>query len=284
VAERLKQVGDASPPELEVVDENTGCLHCVRIDEVHRPNGCPTRVFGRKLGMPRPRPELIIGLEGAAGLFGIGPERRRRRLGFDLDVQPGERRQLRSSILARGQIRREAEIVLIPEHAVAAVTSHRDRGAVLAGYCHDTARRLLVLHPVAESRREQVCWTNVPLGIARHTERGRLNAIDLVAGLGIEPLVGDDSGPARMLASEHCGVAGAGFGQAVGLIGVAVNDPFIDETFEPGFEAAAPLVKQRGAELVDGDENDEIGLRLAICRPCRCGMNCCCGCGDRGND
>ena len=70
--------------------------------------------------------------------------------------------------------------------------------------------------------------THVPLGIAHHTERRRLNAIDLVAGLGIEPLVCDDPGPARVLASEHCRVAGAGLGQAVGLIGVAVNDAFID--------------------------------------------------------
>src|SRR6516162_360605 len=42
------------------------------------------------------------------------------------------------------------------------------------------------------------CWTNVPLGIARRTERGRLNTIDLVAVLGIEPLVGDDPRPARV--------------------------------------------------------------------------------------
>jgi hypothetical protein len=46
-------------------------------------------------------------------------------------------------------------------------------------------------------------------------------------------------------------MAGTGLGQAMRLIGAAIDDAFIHQTFEPGFEAAAPLVKQRGAELVD---------------------------------
>ena len=46
-------------------------------------------------------------------------------------------------------------------------------------------------------------------------------------------------------------MACAGLGQAMRLIGAAIDDAFIHQTFEPGFEAAAPLVKQRGAELVD---------------------------------
>jgi hypothetical protein len=64
-------------------------------------------------------------------------------------------------------------------------------------------------------------------GIARRTERGRLDAIDLVPGLGIEPLVGDDAGSARVLSGEHRGVAGACLGQAMRLIGAAVDNAFI---------------------------------------------------------
>jgi hypothetical protein len=44
-----KQVGDASPPELEVVDENTGCLHCVRIDEVQGRTVAPLGFSGGSL-------------------------------------------------------------------------------------------------------------------------------------------------------------------------------------------------------------------------------------------
>jgi hypothetical protein len=46
------------------------------------------------------------------------------------------------------------------------------------------------------------------LGLLATLNAGSLNAIDLVAGLGTEPLVGDDPGPARVLVSEHCRVAG----------------------------------------------------------------------------
>jgi len=137
--------------------------------------------------------------------------------------------------------------------------------------------------PVAKGRRKQIRWTNVALGIARRTERGRLDAIDLVPGLGIEPLVGDDAGSARVLSGEHRGVAGACLGQAMRLIGAAVDNAFIHQTLEPGFEAAAPLVEQPSTELVDGDENDEIGLRLGVGRPCRCRVNCRGACGDRSN-
>src|SRR4051812_21897152 len=104
------------------------------------------------------------------------------------------------------------------------VAGHRDGGAVLAGDRHDTAHSLLVLHPVAKGRRKQIRWTDMALGIARRTESGRLDTIDLLPGLGIEPLVSDDAGSARVLSGEHRGVAGAGLGQAMRLIGTAVDD------------------------------------------------------------
>jgi len=61
---QCEQVSDASPPKTEVVDEYASRLHRVRIDEVHGPDVCPTRVFGRELGMPRPLAELIIRFKG----------------------------------------------------------------------------------------------------------------------------------------------------------------------------------------------------------------------------
>ena len=102
---------------------------------------------------------------------------------------------------APGRLQRESETV------ARAPIDHQHRGLhraaakplqeLLAGL------KAKAIHPVADGRREQVRWTNVPLGIARHTERRRLNAIDLVAGLDIEPLRWRRFRSRAELASEH---------------------------------------------------------------------------------
>src|SRR5690606_30651883 len=83
-------------------------------------------------------------------------------------------------------------------------------------------------------------------------------AIHVLAGGSVEPRVADDAGARRRLAGQQRRVARAGFGDAVALVAVVVDDAFAFEPREPAAQAAAPAVEEGAAELVDRDHDHEV--------------------------
>jgi len=89
----------------------------------------------------------------------------------------------------------------------------------------------------------------------------RGQAIDFLAGLRVDPVVGGDAGLGRMQARQDRRVAGAGLGQAVGLIAVDRHQSLVRHPPQAAGVTAAILVEQIGAELVHHDGHNQLRRR-----------------------
>ena len=74
-------------------------------------------------------------------------------------------------------------------------------------------------------------------------------------------VVGGNAGLGRMQARQDRRMAGAGLGQAVGLIAVDRHQSLVRHPAQAAGVAAAILVEQIGAELIHHDGHDQLGRR-----------------------
>ncbi len=222
----------------------------------------PRRRQGRMEGLaangpvPGQRPALVIRV--------IPGDRRQAHAQAEVAIEVRHGRQLGLRRLARLDIGGQAEALGEPE-GLTLMAGQIDRAPVLARDGEDLALRADDLQPVAQGRGAQLFWADRAVvdvvASVRQVVGGRGQAIDFLAGLAVDPVVGGDSGLGRMHARQNRRVAGAGLGQAVGLIAVDRHQPLVRHPAQAARVAAAVLVEQIGAELVHHDGDDQLRRR-----------------------
>ena len=147
-----------------------------------------------------------------------------------------------------------------PPALVGIVAAHHHRRAVLAGDRDDAAARIGAAHQVAERRHAQVDGRDGVIFGRAAGDALVLGAIDIFVGARgalVEPVVGDDAGPARAGAGEDGRMAGAGLGRGVRLVAGGEDRCPARQAPEAAGEILAIFGEQVGGELIDRNGDDQ---------------------------
>ena len=213
-------------------------------------------------GLARPGTAMARLRDSQISGSGIGSRARDERLG-DARVDRGDGARLGDAGMA------DEGAAAPPPALVRVVAAHHHRRPVLAGDGDDAAPGIGAAHQVAERRHAQVDGRDRVIFGRAAGDALVLGAIDIFVGARgalVEPIVGDDAGPARAGAGEDGRMAGAGLGRGMRLIAGGEGHAVARQAPQAAGEILPIFGEQIGRELIDRDGDDQARRRRRLRR------------------